>query len=220
VLAGDHLDLSSITPLSAQTIVISEYLKLLSQTTTVLVCSGNHDLTGPDANGEQAAGWLASTSHANVVTDGNSLDLGDTLITVCPWWDGPIGREAVAAQLARDSLRRPARWIWVYHWPPTGSPTSWTGKRHYGDQDLAGWIEEFHPEAVLTGHVHQPPFLAEGSWADRIDGTWVFNAGTQIGPVPPRVEIDFDNGEAVWVSLLGSEELRLDAPSAPQRSVF
>ena len=73
---------------------------------------------------------------------------GDTLLTLCPWWDGPAGRAALQAQLARDAARRPARWIWVYHWPPAGSPTCWTGRRHYGDAESAFTrvIEEMNPQ--------------------------------------------------------------------------
>ena len=63
--------------------------------------------------------------------------IGDTLVTICPWWDGPLGRAAVERNWPRDAARRPARWIWVYHWPPLGSPTCWTGQRHYGDADVA-----------------------------------------------------------------------------------
>ena len=43
---------------------------------------------------------------------------------------------------------------------------------------------------MLTGHVHQAPFVPGGGWVDRIGTTWVFNAGQQPGPVPARVEID------------------------------
>ena len=68
-----------------------------------------------------------------------------------------MGRDAVVAQLAVDATRRPARWVWVYHWPPVGSPTCWNGRRHYGDADLAGWIDTYRPDVVLTGHVHEPP---------------------------------------------------------------
>ena len=84
----------------------------------------------------------------------------------------------------------------MYHWPPLGSPTCWTGRRHYGDADLGGWIDEHRPDIVLTGHVHEPPFKPDGAWADRIGDTWVFNAGRQIGPVPARIEIDLAAGPA------------------------
>jgi len=220
VLAGDHLDISSAVALDAQSVVILRYLALLQAAGRVAVCSGNHDLTGPDARGEQCALWLAEARAAGVPSDGDSLQIGNTRVTICPWWDGPLGRDAVQAQLAADAESRPARWIWVYHWPPLGSPTCWTGRRHYGDTELGAWIGRFRPDLVLTGHVHEPPFKPQGAWADRIDGSWVFNAGRQIGPVPAHIEIDLDAGTAAWNSMMGREELRLADAAAPARSVF
>ena len=72
---------------------------------------------------------------------------------------------------------------------------------------------------MLTGHVHEPPFRADGGWADRIGDTWVFNAGRQGGPVPARIEIDLDARTAAWISGLGCEELHLDDLAAPDRTV-
>ncbi len=220
VLAGDHLDIASPVPLEAQVAVILEYLNTLQRTTAVAVSSGNHDLTGPDANGEQAAGWLEQARTAGIPTDGQSLELDDTLVTICPWWDGPLGREAVDRQLAADAERRPGRWIWVYHWPPIDSPTCWTGRSHYGDADLREWILRHQPDVVLSGHVHQPPFKPQGNWADRIGRTWVFNPGRQVGPIPCRIELDLAAGTATWTSLMGREELDLASPDAPARTSF
>jgi Icc-related predicted phosphoesterase len=220
VLAGDQLDISSTVSLDAQSLVILRYLSLLRERTQVVISSGNHDLTGPDAQGEQAALWLAEARLAGVPTDGDSVVQGDTLITVCPWWDGPAGRAALELQLAADASRRPARWVWVYHWPPMGSPTCWTGRRHYGDTDVGSWITQHQPDLVLTGHVHESPFKPAGSWADRIGATWVLNAGRQIGPVPAHIEIDLDGGTAGWHSMMGSEQLRLTDHAAPERTVF
>jgi Icc-related predicted phosphoesterase len=219
VIAGDHLDVSSPLPLEAQSLVILEYARLIAATTRLAISSGNHDLTGPDDAGEQCALWLSAARAAGIPTDGISLLVDDTLVTICPWWDGPAGRDEVDALLRRDAARRPARWVWVYHWPPVDSPTSWTGKRYYGDADVLAWIDELRPDVVLTGHVHQSPFKPEGSWVDRIGDTWVFNAGNQIGRTPVRVEIDFDEGWATWFSMLGVEEQQLDAPLAA-RTVF
>lgn len=207
VLAGDHLDVSSTVPLDAQAAVVVRYVELLAGITRVAVSSGNHDLTGPDRNGEQAAVWLDDVRAAGVPTDGDTVELGDVLVTICPWWDGPLGRDAVDAMLARDAERRErtgaATWVWVYHWPPVDSPTSWTGTRHYGDPDVLGWIHRHGPDVVLTGHVHQSPFKDGGSWVDRIGTTSVFNAGRQTGPIPAHVELDLGQRWAGWSSLMG-----------------
>lgn len=220
VLAGDHLDIGSSVPLNAQAVVLLQYFSLLRSATRIAVSSGNHDLTGPDTHGEQAALWLDEARRAGVPTDGDELLVDDTLITICPWWDGPIGRDALEFRLATAAGSRPGRWIWIYHWPPLGSPTCWTGKRDYGDTELGGWISAYRPDLVLTGHVHEPPFKPAGAWADRIAATWVFNPGRQLGPVPAHIVIDLAGGTAVWRSLLGEERLRLGDTAAPPRTVF
>lgn len=220
VLAGDCLDVSSAVPLDVQAVVVRRYLGLLGEATRVAVASGNHDLTGPDAHGEQSAPWLADARSARVACDGDSIDLGATRIRICPWWDGPIGRAALEARLADEAAQRPAHWIWVYHWPPMGSPTCWTGRRHYGDTEVGAWIDRFQPDLVLTGHVHEPPFKPAGNWADRRSGSWIFNAGRQIGPVPAHICIDLAAGTATWLSMMGDESLRLSDAAAPARTVF
>ncbi|MDQ1532540.1 MAG: hypothetical protein QOF28_301, partial [Actinomycetota bacterium] len=92
------------------------------------------------------------------------------------------------------------------HAPPDASPTSWTGKRHYGDEDLVRWVEQHRPDMVLCGHVHQSPFASEGAWIDRIGSTLIFNAGRQIGPVPAHIELDTEAELARWSSLAGVDE--------------
>ena len=79
---------------------------------------------------------------------------------------------------------------------------------------LSGWIGRYRPDLVLTGHVHQAPFVPGGGWADRIGATWVFNAGQQAGPVPARIEIDLPDGAgapatAVWTSAVDHAEVEL-----------
>ena len=219
VVAGDSLNINSTVPLDAQSVVVHRYLDLIASETQLVVSSGNHDLTGPDTAGEQSALWLHEL-HGELRTDGESLSLDDTLITICPWWDGPLGRAEVVAQLTADAARRPANWVWVYHWPPLGSPTCWTGRRDYGDADLREWIEQFQPEIVLAGHVHESPFKSDGSWNDRIGNTWVFNAGHQIGKVPAFMELDLLLQQARWVSIMGTEAVDLHDEMAPARTVF
>jgi Icc-related predicted phosphoesterase len=211
VIAGDHLDAASTVAIEAQVSVTLKYLERVASVTTLVVCSGNHDLNARSAEGEKVAKWMSKVRRLGIPADGESLVIGDTRVTVCPWWDGPAAMGAVARQLAADAPKRASRWIWVYHAPPSGSPTSGNGTRHYGDDRLVGWIGDYAPDLVLCGHIHQSPFRDGGSWIDRLGSTWVFNAGCQIGPVPACVTFDTEAREAVWSSLAGSERARLDA---------
>jgi Icc-related predicted phosphoesterase len=216
-IAGDHLDSSSTVGVDVQIVVIGKYLRRLQTRTRLLVSSGNHDLNGRDAAGERVARWLSDAGNFGFIVDGGRVEIDHTLMTVCPWWDGPKGRDAVGEQLVRDAAHRRGRWIWVYHAPPDQSPVSWTGSKHYGDADLRQWISRYQPDLVLTGHIHQAPFRAGGSWIDRVDGTWILNAGRQIGPCPTYVVIDTDSMQAMWFSLAGNEIVRLDG--TPEQSV-
>jgi Icc-related predicted phosphoesterase len=212
VIAGDHLDISGHVDGSVQVVVILKYLQRLMPKTQIVVSSGNHDLDVRNAAGEKTAQWMNKVRRLGIPTDGDTLTHEGTMITICPWWDGPNTREAVRAQLERDAQKPKDRWIWVYHAPPLGSPTSWDGKQFYGDAELLNWIETYKPDMVFSGHIHQAPFRKGGSWADRIGATWVFNSGQQIGPTPTHVAIDTDAREAVWISLAGVQMAQLDMP--------
>lgn len=212
VIAGDLLDIVSVVELDAQIAVVLKYLTRLHARTTLLVSSGNHDLNAQNEDGEKVARWLGKARRSGVPVDGDALNIGDALFTICPWWDGPIGRERVGELLARDAARRTGRWVWVYHAPPADSPVSWTGSRHFGDAQLVQWIHQYRPDVVLAGHIHQSPFRKGGSWVDRLGDTWVFNAGRQIGPCPTHVIVDLGAQRASWSSMEGVEEVRLDGP--------
>jgi Icc-related predicted phosphoesterase len=212
VVAGDSLDISSFVPLEAQIVVVSKYLRRAAARTRVIASSGNHDLDAHGPGDEKVAAWLARGRLRDVLTDGEYVEIGDVSITVCPWWDGPQTCAEVGRQLARDAARRRPFWIWVYHAPPDGSPTSWTGHQHYGDAELVRWVGEHRPDLVLTGHVHQSPFRRGGSWVDRIGDTWVFNAGREMAPTPPSIAFDTVARTAEWSSLAGREIVKLDEP--------
>jgi Icc-related predicted phosphoesterase len=213
VVAGDLLDIRSYVEPDAQILVVLEYLARMAARTTVVACSGNHDLNARNALGERAAVWLDEARGAGVHVDGSALITDDVMITVCPWWDGPLTREQVNRALAADAARVDGRrWIWAYHAPPDGSPTSWTGSRHYGDADLTAWIALHSPDLVLCGHVHQAPFAEGGGWADRIGTTWVVNSGREPGPVPAHIVIDTDTLGGRWISSEGVRELSLSNP--------
>jgi Icc-related predicted phosphoesterase len=217
VIAGDLLETSCFVPLDAQIVVVTEYLRRLSEMTQVFACSGNHDLDVEGPPGERVAGWLTGLGISGVIRDGQTVAIGETLVSCFPWWEGTATREAIAAQMAQDAARRTGNWIWIHHAPPRDSPVSWGGKRSYGDQELSAWIAEYLPTLVLSGHVHQAPFVSGGRWVDRIDSTWVFNMGQQPGEAPTHVIIDTEAGAAAWFSLAGRERISLrDREALPE----
>lgn len=212
IIAGDHLDLSSLVAGQAQTVVIRKYIELMREKTKVVVCSGNHDLDSRDLSGEKVAKWIIDLSQNDVPSDGASFVFEDTLFSVCPWWDGPLTRDKIGAQLAADALKRTGRWFWVHHAPSDKSPTSWSGSRYLGDSSLLEWVNEYKPDMVFSGHVHQSPFVKDGSWVDRIGDTWVFNVGFQFGAPPAHIIFDTEKEEAVWLSAAGFQSIQFSQP--------
>ena len=145
IFAGDALDIGSLVDFRAQILVVKKYLSLLSGLTRVILCSGNHDLDERSAEGEKISRWVGEVRELGIACDGDSLSIGDTLFTVCPWWDGPLVKGRIESQLRDAAAKRPGRWVWVHHAPPANSPTSWGGKRFFGDVELVQWIEQYQP---------------------------------------------------------------------------
>jgi Icc-related predicted phosphoesterase len=212
IFAGDALDIGSSVDFRAQIVVVQKYLAMLASVTRVILCSGNHDLDERNPEGEKIARWIGESRKLGIASDGDDLLIGDTLFTVCPWWDGPLVRQRIEQQLSDAASRRPARWIWVHHAPPANSPTSWGGKRYFGDTELVQWIERYQPAMVISGHVHQSPFIPDGSWFDRLGTTWVFNTGLEFGRPPVHMALDLDAGTAFWLSAGDAQHIDLNAP--------
>ena len=179
--------------------------------TELVICSGNHDLDVTQRRrreGRQMARGCPSRRESRRTE--SSIQLDGTLFTVCPWWDGPIVKAGIATQLAerRDQAgqavdldpSRAARQV-----------AHQLGRRQIFWRCRAEeWIEQYRPDMVLSGHVHQSPFVKDGSWVDRIGPTWVFNTGQQFGAPPAHIIIDTDAGEALWFSSAGNQYVRLD----------
>jgi Icc-related predicted phosphoesterase len=212
VFAGDALDLGSIVDFRAQIVVVRKYLALLAAKTRVIICSGNHDLDDRSLEGEKIARWISDVRELGIACDGDTLAIGETIFSICPWWDGPLVRAAIDRQLSDAAAQRAARWIWVHHAPPANSPVSWGGKRFFGDAELVGWIARHQPSMVISGHVHQSPFINDGSWFDRLGPTWVFNTGRQPGRPPTYIVIDPDDNSAFWLAAGQAEWIDLNGP--------
>jgi Icc-related predicted phosphoesterase len=210
VVAGDLLDVTSAVPIEAQIVVLTSYLRRLASLTRLFVTSGNHDLDGPGEHGEQVCSWLPALRSGNLHTDGETVDVDGIRFTLCPWWDGPVTRSLVDAQLLAAAKDRPALEVWVYHSPPAGTALCFDGHRAFPDEDLASWIEQYQPDLVICGHIHQAPWAPGGSWYDRLGRTWAFNAGHLLAPVPPHIVIDTTQATALWYGDVTSGVARLD----------
>lgn len=218
IIAGDLLEGQSFVSTTAQMQVMLKYLERLREKTTLLVCSGNHDLNHQYSTGEKYARWVQYARSANLHTDGDSVVIAGTKFSVFPWWDGNIAKNAIGRQLEAAAPVRGEPWIWIYHAPPTDAAVAWSGQRHFGDELLAAWIKQYNPFLVFAGHVHEAPFVRNGSWVERVGATWVFNAGKQIGDIPTHICIDTQLREAVWFSLEnGMEGINLDSASSGDR---
>ena len=215
VLAGDLLDIRSAVPVPAQAAAIAAQLARISSRAPVIAASGNHDLDAIDGHGEKVAGWLRAIGAAELYVDNQSLQIGDVTVSAYGWWDGEQGRLELEDRLEKAAQTRSGTWIWVYHSPPSGSPLAWDGRREFGDSQVLDWITRFEPDIVLTGHIHQAPFVEGGGWADRVGRTWLFNAGQQISNVPAHILLDLDAGEATWITATDRATISLDAPLAP-----
>ena len=107
IFAGDALDIGSMVDFRAQIVVVKKYLALLTAQTRVILCSGNHDLDERNAEGEKISRWISEVRELGIACDGDNLTLGDTLFTVCPWWDGPLVKQRIADQLRDAAVNRP-----------------------------------------------------------------------------------------------------------------
>ena len=212
IIGGDLLDLSSSLDLEVQIIVVEKYLVRLRTLTRLLVSSGNHDCTVHADTGEAVCHWLPSLKAGQMYVDGDRVEIPGIVFTICPWWDGPVSRAEVEKLLVRDAGQPEARWIWIHHAPADQSPVSWNGREFRGDQYLVEWIRRFEPDLVLSGHIHNAPFVPHGCWIDRLGKTWVFNPGKQIGSYPTFLIIDLENFHARWDSTESQGQQALNLP--------
>jgi Icc-related predicted phosphoesterase len=198
VLAGDFLDIGSYVSADVQSQVVEKYLEKLRQDIRVFASSGNHDVDQPAEGAAFAAEWLQDLRDTGIEVDGDTVDVGDVTISICPWTLYPDQQEQALASLRAAGAKRKGTWIWVHHSPPDQTPISWTGKLHFGDLALKEWIEELKPDLVFCGHVHQAPFHSSGSWKVLLGRTVAFNAGYEMSSTPPHLWVDLNTRTVEW----------------------
>ncbi|OYT44118.1 hypothetical protein B6U90_05865 [Thermoplasmatales archaeon ex4484_6] len=85
------------------------------------------------------------------------------------------GRETIREELLKLGPLKGR--ILVSHGPPFGTCADISGGgRHLGSRDLTEIIREEHPLAVLSGHIHEAPFIS-GKAVCSMSGTLIANPG-------------------------------------------
>ena len=196
-------------PSEVQIAALSASMTAVAQKSRLLVCSGNHDLDARNRRRREEGGLArrGSQSPRSRSTAIRSA-IGDTLFTLCPWWDGPYARARVERML--ETRRSSA--------PAVGSG-SITRRPRTPELDRQAALTAMRCCRISSAAIrrrrccagiftkHRSRTAARGSTAS--ENTWLFNAGRQIGDVPARIEIDFAQQAARWISLAGLEERAL-----------
>lgn len=208
VIAGDVLQLAHGIEKQEQLTQIVPILKRISLERPLLISSGNHDGDSHSPAGEEQAEWVHQL--ADELKPETDFAGGKYRFTSCPWWNGPETRNQMLHTLEKQKPDSSTQWIWLHHAPPRGSKTAWTLKGDVGDPYLLKLIGKFRPAYILSGHVHNAPFYADGSWCEKIASTWVFNPGKQLGEVPAHIRLDLANRTARYSSLEGPQYQELD----------
>ena len=206
VLTGDLLDLSGHQPHSRQLQTLLPLLQRWRARTHVLVASGNHDAVDRPHRED----WLAIAGAAGCFVDGATVVFDRASFTLCPWRDDPQAEGALARLLAHAPVPDDRPWIWVHHEPPAGAAVSWAGRIARGNAGLARMVRRLRPHLVLSGHIHDAPFVEGGAWLDRMGPTWLVNPGRQPGDAPAHAVLDLAREEVTWAAAGGSDRRRLD----------
>ncbi len=206
IIAGDLMELASAVDTDTQAAVVGQYFRKLASQKPLIVCSGNHDLV-EEYDGSRSTEWLDDLAVPGLVVDKGCWEDERLRILSLPWWETEEDRERIEQWLdsqVRQNDLRPV--FWVNHAPPSGTKTSWNGKRDLGDKHLVRWIGKWRPTAVFSGHIHNAPYYPDGSWIDKVDDTVVINGGQQVGEKPATVEVHLEAGVVVWCGMEGCEE--------------
>ena len=220
VVAGDLLDGLRADGLLVQMLELRRWCARFSG--HLAVCSGNHDhntplraqrpeaLAGiPDDVREEvlslltAGHWMDCLESDRIVTDQRTKVVttpgGGLVVTAVPYdFDGGDDHDDLWGDgaMLRDQQKIP--WLVLHHEPPAEVKV---GGR-MGNRQLYYKIQEYRPDFVVSGHLHNQPYV--GSFADRLDGTWCFNPGlpeqslAMQSSIPNHIVLDLVARTATW----------------------
>ena len=200
-IAGDFLDMFVTEPRTAQAREVQSWLRRLSEATKVAICSGNHDSAGKQVTWDRAPvyQWLAELGKVtNIITDGCTRLLDDTIITTVPYHCSPP-QKAIwldrGASLRKSHLEQ--KWIVLHHVPPPlrPSPTA-------EEMEALDLVKTYRPDFFISGHIHDLPYQVGNTWRKNIGETTIIMPGQLLdSPIPNHAILELPSGQGRWVSL-------------------
>lgn len=223
-IAGDLLDGFAPDGLLFQALQLAEWCKRVPQ--PIALSSGNHDAN--EAGGRSSLGnildsgvqirqsaealkfltaerWMDALERPGLVTDHRSELLetkaGSLVVTTIPYDPtASVSWDALWYQGARLRREHRSPWLVLHHEPPADTEVGGM----LGDTALFYRMQEYRPDFVLSGHLHNQPY--RGSFADRVGSTWCFNPGTppltrlRSAPQPNSILLDLAQRTATWTA--------------------
>lgn len=128
------------------------------------------------------------------------IDNSDYVVFCLPYYSNvsKVDKRALKVFLgiSKTSKYKNKKHIWLHHKPVDG-PVSESYKQRSGglfSSTLKKLIlhNGFKPSYVFSGHVHEAPYVNNGSHVMKLDDTYIFNAGTYSNQKPNFIELDND----------------------------
>ena len=190
IVAGDLIDMFRSEEKIRQACSLAEaHLEAIKRGgIPVFVAEGNHD---------------ASISWPWLKLQLGRHQIGDFLVQTFPDDHGRGSRLdlRVSREIANEMK---LTWIVVDHYPPVRSRTH-SGDDYYLNKETI----DFHPDIIVSGHMHQAPFVEGGSWHDRVNGTLCLNAGCRWNAYQPcHIVLDSEKRRATWFTPEKTETIR------------
>jgi Icc-related predicted phosphoesterase len=180
----------------------------------VFLILGNDDVEECNASVQRIEEkGLATVLHSRAVDLGGGLRIAGyphvpNAEQFYPFWQKP--EEEILEDLKRLEAEAgdPATTVFVVHCPPgpTSLDTSFGGQ-HFGSRAVRTWLAASTKRVVLSGHIHEAPFMPGGAWTEVIDGTPCYQPGGWHDEGLCAVLLDLDAPqEASWIQNLGKPQ--------------
>ncbi|MBI4138943.1 metallophosphoesterase [Candidatus Uhrbacteria bacterium] len=115
-------------------------------------------------------------------------------------WDKP--EEEIEGELSKlETGSDPEKTIFVVHTPPAQTHLDQSfNDNHYGSLGMRRWLGKSRKHLVLSGHIHEAPFLNGGVWRETVDGTLCMQPGAWHDQGLCAIIFDLENpGQAHWI---------------------